>query len=1385
MTPSEIKTIFQSRYSTESWKILLRSVFPGQAFNLKTVERKLSDLKKHEDAKSIAELGIFQVPFDGNLKARIAVYEVELNKGKSVTRNRVGLRNLLQHEVVPGDVDAVLASYYSEGSRDWRLTLISKSVSWDHENNKQEWETQPKRYTFVLGETETITTACQRFDWLLKQRIGDAWLLDIIKAFSVEKISADFFDGYHHLFEKFEAYLVDQTAYFNYFKKFVKDGTEKEKKLETERLIRNFVKKLFGRIVFLYFLQKKGWLGVAKEKAWGEGQRNFMGDLFGKFGKESKFYEKVLAVLFFETLNSERKNELFSVTKTKVPFLNGGLFDKDEIEPTNVIFPHSLFQELFNFFDQYNFTIDENSPEDQDIGIDPEMLGLIFENLLEDNREKGTFYTPKEVVHYMCKESLSAYLKTALKEKATEKEIRQIENFIKFNDLGTPPEVRKFANDIDHALRKVKICDPAIGSGAFPMGMVYEILRIKKEIFGYLKKTKFDYREEKLEIIKHSIYGVDLDKGAVDIARLRFWLSLIVDEEVPSPLPNLDYRIMQGDSLVESFEGIELDYVIERSKSQDNLFEDGRVVYSGQQKAELDRLVDEYFDPVDYLKKRSIRDNIEKIIHDNILSIFEGEDAKLEEKITEVETSKATIRADKNDTPAKKRQKETASTKFEERIKELRDEKKKLKQKLANLEAISKKEEKPYFLWHLFFRDIFGKKTGNEIGFDIVIGNPPYGVDVDKSIQEHYGLGKRDSYGVFMSMALKKLLKPGGYLCFIVSDTWLTISSHFQLRQQILDHHHLQKVIRLHQDCFKATVNSCIVAIQVTDGNKKHISADVKVLAADLTNLSTRKNVAEFRDKLFHLEEYIGSSVPEFAVYQYEQELLDVTNNQPVIVASPNIFRDIFDFKGSELIGVQGLSREIQSYSSSVNGKKISLAKFGATYKKSEGKKIWDNDGLFQIVSGIKTGNNKKYVRYLEVPEKGLDKLNVNQLCEDFEKLTEEERNGGIHSSKCFIPFEMGRSTDTDEGLIPNYHQSATNFYIDWSTESLKSMRAEPHSDLANPEFRFKHRISFSTTGIYAPTFRTAVAPIFVNKASGIFFQSYNEYALMGILCSKAVRYLLKNFINHSVEMEVDDIKELMIPVSLSADKEAKLVDLVSAVMANQRTNLAYNFLANEQKLIDKLVYEFYGFTEFEINEIETWFARRYPKLAKYAFIKPKENLVKEEAKKISAVERVNQLLSQDESRNLEFKSSLRYDLQQKGIPAETLEHSVFKNIAAFLNTEGGTILIGVEDNQNIVGLEQTDFNTFSKDNKRDEFMKHFDNLIQSYFGDHVHHNLRLEFATLEGKTVCIIDVLEKAGNAVFLRQKNKPEEFYIRRFASAKALTVMESVNYIKEHWK
>lgn len=232
-----------------------------------------------------------------------------------------------------------------------------------------------------------------------------------------------------------------------------------------------------------------------------------------------------------------------------MPYLNGGLFEKDEYDKTKFPLPAKYMKCLLDFFASYNFTIDENDPDDAEIGVDPEMLGRIFENLLEDNKDKGAFYTPKEIVQYMCRESLIAYLQTDVAEDV-KSQIREFVTTNNASDLSSELSV-----SIDKKLKAVKICDPAIGSGAFPMGLLRELYACRKAIEGIDDETAVRI---KTEIIQNNIYGVDIEKGAVDIARLRFWLALIVDEKSPHALPNMDFKIMQGNSLLEQYEGIDL-----------------------------------------------------------------------------------------------------------------------------------------------------------------------------------------------------------------------------------------------------------------------------------------------------------------------------------------------------------------------------------------------------------------------------------------------------------------------------------------------------------------------------------------------------------------------------------------------------------------------------------------------------------------------------------------------------------------------------------------------------------------------------------------------------------------------------------------------------------
>ena len=301
-----------------------------------------------------------------------------------------------------------MLSVFEQGTDDYRFTFSARSTEFDEEESDfVQKKTDTKRYTYVLGKNESCKTPADRF-YKLSENKSEVDINAIQNAFSVEQLSKEFFDKYKKQFEKFWKYIASKEEYKGVF---INGQGEREVK------IRNFTKKLLGRIVFLHFLQKKGWMGCPEQELWGAGDKKFMQNLFKDFTNKEQFHSKCLVELFYNTLNAKRDDQLFSceglegaLNNSKVPYLNGGLFDSDKVESTKIDFPESYFEDLFDFFGQYNFTIDENDPNDHEVGIDPEMLGHIFENLLEDNKDKGAFYTPKVIVQYMCQESLIEYL---------------------------------------------------------------------------------------------------------------------------------------------------------------------------------------------------------------------------------------------------------------------------------------------------------------------------------------------------------------------------------------------------------------------------------------------------------------------------------------------------------------------------------------------------------------------------------------------------------------------------------------------------------------------------------------------------------------------------------------------------------------------------------------------------------------------------------------------------------------------------------------------------------------------------------------------------------------------------------------------------------------
>lgn len=771
-------SILEKAYQPEKWLEVLKDYFGAKKFHQKpqSISLPINDV-----ADSAVELGSFYTA-DERL---VGMYEVHLKTKAWLDKNRVGLRNLLR-QVYKYDVDGALIVFV-QGEK-WRFSFVSEIRT---EEGKK--ETEPKRYTYLFGEGESCRTAAERFYNLKDKKI---YLQDLFDAFSVEKLNQDFFKSYTEFYKRGVSHLASNTQYYQWL-----TDIKAEEEDRKQKPIRDYVKKLLGRIVFLHFLQKKGWLGVPAEMTqWEQGDKQFMQTLFRLYPEKEKFNSKCLYSLFFETLNTKRKtnnylapDSLFEgrTSKFRIPYLNGGLFDNSEVDNYTIDFPETYFSNLFDFFEQYNFTIDENDPYDSEVGIDPEMLGHIFENLLEENREKGTFYTPKEIVYYICHESIIEYLSTNLPDVNRD----DFEQLVRHNKVVDRFTSQKMAQQLNGLLKAVKVCDPAIGSGAFPMGMMKELFECRRLLYPYLKTNEPFYPAVvKKEIIENNIYGVDIEAGATDIARLRFWLALVVDEIEPHPLPNLDYKIMQGNSLLERFEGIDLSHVAKPNlkvfEPQKDLFGNIKenqlqLTYTQTETvAEIQKLMKDFFRLENAAEKIKTREKINEYVHNHIQFNIDLRISQLERWITEIEETNA------------------RSTKQDKKLSDYQAALEKMKVSQKRLYELEKSNDKPFFLWHLFFNDVFEKG-----GFDIVIGNPPYiqlqkmGKEADALQDAGFATFARtgDVYCLFYEQAYK-ILKSGGNLVFITGSAWLRSNYGKALRKFFIENTNPVQLIDL-SDC--------------------------------------------------------------------------------------------------------------------------------------------------------------------------------------------------------------------------------------------------------------------------------------------------------------------------------------------------------------------------------------------------------------------------------------------------------------------------------------------------------------------------------------------------------------------------------------------------------
>ncbi|MDA9327415.1 BREX-1 system adenine-specific DNA-methyltransferase PglX [Flavobacteriaceae bacterium] len=793
MDKRDLQRLLNQPYKQENWKQIVQFVFPNVSILSTPKEFPINN----EKIKKFRQIGSIRLNDGKNL----ALFELLLADTVNIQRNRVELNNEISKYIDQEQIHGVL-SVFEQGTDDYRFTFSARSTEFDEEESDFiQKKTDTKRYTYVLGKNESCKTPADRF-YKLSENKADVDINAIQHAFSVEQLSKEFFDKYKKQFDKFWKYIASKDEYKNVF-----HANDQEKQ---EVKIRNFTKKLLGRIVFLHFLQKKGWMGCPEQELWGSGDKKFMQNLFKDFTHKEQFHSKCLVELFYNTLNAKRDEQLFSceglegaLNKSKVPYLNGGLFDSDKLESTKIDFPESYFEDLFDFFGQYNFTIDENDPNDHEVGIDPEMLGHIFENLLEDNKDKGAFYTPKVIVQYMCQESIIEYLATKLSAETSGKVKQAIEDLIR-NRLAEEISDLDLVEPVAQALYDVKICDPAIGSGAFPMGILNVIYQVIEALF-YLQPvsvaivwdisdTEWQPHLVKKNIIQHSIYGVDIESGAVDVARLRFWLALVVDEVEPLPLPNLDYKIMQGNSLLESFEGIDLSQISDAA-AYEAIYESEQIdMFSGEAKKkvtmslnfeDVKNLMDDYFNANDPETKKDLHKRIDDQVLNHIHFTLSEHKNEIKKKANKLEKKLSLVEAAAR-TWEQKEKIRTSSKAAKELIK-LNTELSEYDEKEHKLAQLSQSNERPFFLWHLFFQEVF-----DQGGFDIVIGNPPYVKEYtnknafDGLRNSQYYQGKMDLWYFFGCFCLD-LLKEKGVECFIAQNNWITSSGASKFRTKVLE----------------------------------------------------------------------------------------------------------------------------------------------------------------------------------------------------------------------------------------------------------------------------------------------------------------------------------------------------------------------------------------------------------------------------------------------------------------------------------------------------------------------------------------------------------------------------------------------------------------------
>jgi len=1172
------------------------------------------------------KVGSYETP----KKEKLMVLAVCLKQGSNVEQARSKQRNYVKQIIreVDTDADAALVAFYTENDyKKWRLSFVRIDREFVGGKIKDKVLTPAKRYSYLVGDGEPCNTAKQCLYGIYSDEVNKITLDDLEKAFSVERVTDDFFKLYREKFLQLQEMLEKIPA-------FVKEA--KERNFSSEQ----FAKKLMGQLVFLYFIQKKGWLGVdafqkhmtekeynnafyvrgqgempkkvmpkvyqkgpdglyhrnveaimaltdeegiclakiVKGDAWGTGPKNFVREIFNAcVGRGKNFFDDYLEPFFYTGLNKDRGSKgYYPRFRKRVPFLNGGLFEEMEgydWENNSFNIPNEIFSNkdtkgerdadgILDIFDRFNFTMNEDEPMEKEVAIDPEMLGKVFENLLEikDRKSKGAFYTPREIVHYMCQESLINYLTGKMG--IPEKDIRDFvlygellkeedtsygfkKEFLISEQIYAPSKGINRLEELDGYLANVKVCDPAVGSGAFPLGMINEIVRARDVLTAYmamdcgfgvgniirrfeLYNTKRTFYALKTQTIKNCIYACDIMPSAVDIAKLRLWLSIVIedvlsdkDDELtgehtsPRQLPNLDCNIICGNSLMDEFMGIKLVngetlfakqklgqkelFVVSR-KEQINLFEDkldGRIT-------ELMELQDKLFFEKELVQKQSIKTEIQNLYNDIVMEQL-GDKPEAVEKYF----------------------------------------------------VASQDISKPFVIWQLYFPRVFVENGG----FDIVIGNPPYVSTKGRTAKEKnellhcYGFAD-DLYSHFYFKALD-ICRLKGVVTFITPDTFFTTITKNNLRKLVLQNK-LLELIHLGHDVFdSAMVSTAICLIQKgnsVDNVTKVLNAKGCKKLKDARHYSCLQSAyLSSINKAFFVSTVFNNKLNEI----FAKKHTDLVNLYwDKIVTSAEIKRNAgmlkdyrdnlkpgdFTLLGLVTDGGVGLQtanngkyvgyREGTKGAERVAAARVKkLAEFNKEYKCSYEMPAKEQD-IWALFEEIKA----KYGR--DVFGQGfIYKIVPDALIANVDDISADEKLNGLKGNATFVPYDKGDK----EG---NRWYLETPFVIDWGRDSVNALKESSQrggtgsARFQNTQFYFREGFCYSDIKTFFLKARKKGISVHDVKSMSLFplIDKLPEYYLIMLINTEIIATFVYNFLNNTPSFQINDCK--MLPVFVPTDKQ-------------------------------------------------------------------------------------------------------------------------------------------------------------------------------------------------------------------------------------------------------